>query len=136
MGATAGLIVVWLGRAGKSRPVRRYITWECGFGDLTSRMQVAAASYAQPIARLFGTLYRYTIHQEIEGEHRRHFPEEIRAEHRTEFVLETRFYTPAIRWVNSIGDWVARLQAGSIHLYLLTMFVTLIVLLAIGAYAK
>lgn len=122
--------------AGHRAPVRSFITWECGFGDLTPRMQVAAASFAQPIARMFSALFRYAIHLHIDGVNRRLFPEAITVESKTETVLESRIYNPVVRWVDRAGDWVVRMQAGSIHLYLLTMFGTLLLLLAIGGYAR
>lgn len=136
MGATAAVIVLWLRTAASRHPTRSFITWECGFGNLTSRMQATATSFAQPIARMFGVLYGYDVHRHIEGEHRRLFPEEIRAEPQTEAVLESRFYNPFVVWVNRVADRVVALQAGSIHLYLLTMFATLLILLVVGAYAR
>jgi len=136
MGATAGVIALWLRWADVRRPARVFVTWECGFGTLTSRMQATATSFAQPIARMFGVLYGYDVHRQIEGEHRRLFPEEIRAEPKTEPVLESRFYNPIVLWVNQVAEWLGRLQAGSIHLYLLTMFATLLVLLIAGAYVR
>lgn len=136
LGATAAVIALWLRAAEERRPARHYITWECGFGDLTARMQATAKSFAQPIARMFGVLYRYDVHRLIEGEHRRLFPEEIRAEPKTETVLESRFYNPIVIWVNSVAERVSQLQAGSIHVYLLTMFATLVALLIVGAYVR
>lgn len=129
-------IAMWMGSAARRMPVRSFITWECGFGDLTPRMQVAAASFAQPIARMFGTLFHYAVHLNIDGANRRLFPEEITVEPKTEALLESRVYRPLVRWVNRAGDWVVLLQAGSIHLYLLTMFGTLFLLLAIGGYTR
>lgn len=136
MGITAAVILLWLRAAGGKQPVRSYTTWDCGFGILTSRMQVTATSFAQPIARMFGVLYRYDVHRRIEGEHRRLFPEEIRAEPRTEVILELRVYNPIVEWVNRAADRMSHLQAGSIHLYLLTMFATLLVLLVLGGYVR
>jgi hydrogenase-4 component B len=127
---------LWMESAARRLPVRPFITWECGFGDLTPRMQVTAASFAQPVARMFGALFRYAIHLHIDGANRRLFPEEIKVEPKTEAVLESRLYSPVVRWVDRAGDWVVRLQAGSIHLYLLTMFGTLLLLLVIGGYAR
>jgi NADH:ubiquinone oxidoreductase subunit 5 (subunit L)/multisubunit Na+/H+ antiporter MnhA subunit len=133
---TVVIAAAWMGIATRRLPVRSFITWECGFGDLTPRMQVAAASFAQPIARMFSVLFRYAIHLHIDGVNRRLFPDEIKVEPKTEAVLESRVYSPMVRWVNRAGDWVALLQGGSIHLYLLTMFGTLLLLLAIGGYAR
>jgi len=133
---TIVVAAMWMASAARRIPVRRFITWECGFGDLTPRMQVAAASFAQPIARMFGALFRYAIHLRIDGANRRLFPEEITVEPKTESILESRVYAPLVRWINRSGEWVVRLQAGSIHLYLLTMFATLLVLLVIGGLAR
>lgn len=136
LAATAGAVALWSSCASRRLPSRTYHTWECGFGPLTPRMQMTATSFAQPIARLFGALYNYAMHLHIEGTDRRLFPEEIRAEHRTEAMLESRVYLPLIALVNRAGDLVARMQAGSIHFYLLTMFATLFALLAIGRLAR
>ena len=95
-----------------------------------------ASSFAQPIARMFGVLYGYEVHRRIEGEHRRLFPDEIRAEPKTEAMLESRVYIPFVTWVNRAADWIVRLQAGSIHFYLLMMFATLFLLLVLGRYAR
>jgi len=133
---TVAATAMWVGSASRRLPVRSFITWECGFGDLTPRMQVAAASFAQPIARMFGTLFRYAVHLHIDGVNRRLFPEEITVEPKTEALLESRVYSPVVRWVNRAGDLVVRLQAGSIHLYLLTMFGTLLLLLAISGITR
>src|SRR5262249_8357027 len=136
MGTTAAIIALWLRTAAGRLPARFFMTWECGFGSLTPRMQATATSFAQPLARMFGVLYGYDVHRQIEGEHRRLFPEEIRAESKTEIMLESRVYNPIVVWVNRVADRVASLQAGSIHLYLLTMFGTLLLLLIVGGYVR
>ncbi len=133
---TTGGIAMWMESAARRQPVRKFITWECGFGDLTPRMQVASGSFAQPIARMFSAFYRYAIHLHIDGVNRRLFPEEITVETKTGAVLETRIYHPLVRWVDRAGDWIVQMQAGSIHLYLLTMFGTLLLLLAIGGFTR
>jgi len=136
LSATVALVALGLCRTARWQPVRYFITWECGFGTLTPRMQATATSFAQPIARIFGGLFRYAIRLHIDGANRRLFPEEIRVQPHTEAVLESRVYGPLVRGINRVGDWVIRLQAGSIHLYLLTMFGTLVVLLVLGGYAR
>jgi hydrogenase-4 component B len=136
LAATVLVAASWMADAAKRIPVRTYITWECGFGTLTPRMQVAAASFSQPIARMFGIVFRYAVQRKIAGADRRLFPDEIHASPTTEAVLESRIYHPILRAINRISDWLTRLQAGSIHLYLLTMFMTLLALLTIGGYVK
>lgn len=128
--------VLWMEQAVRKTPLKTYITWECGFGDLSPRMQITAASFSQPIARMFGGLYHYAIQLHIEGTNRRLFPETLRSESTTVSVLESRVYRPIIRLVNRAGDLVLKLQAGSIHIYLLMMFATLLLLLAMVGQTK
>lgn len=129
------LALVWLAMSTLARrqPSRSYNTWECGFGQLGPRTQYTAASFAQPIARLFGALYRYEMEVAVEGSKRRHFPTEVRAETRHEAYLESKVYSPALGSVMKLSEGlIVRLQAGSIHQYLLFMVVTLGLLLWLG----
>lgn len=127
-------VAIWKRRASIKNPVEFSHTWECGFGELTSRMQTTATSFAQPIVRIFGALYQYAVLLRIDGIDRKHFPEEIRAELKTKAILESNIYSPFIRKIEQIGEWVLRIQMGSIHIYLLTMLLTLIALLFWGRY--
>jgi len=131
----AALALVWLGmrQLAKVRPTRLYNTWDCGFGVLPARTQYTAASFAQPIVRLFGALYRYEMDIAVEGKSRRHFPTEVRAETSHEVYLESKVYSPALKAVMRLSEgFIMRLQAGSIHQYLFFMVVTLGLLLWLG----
>jgi hydrogenase-4 component B len=135
LGLALALLVLGAGLAllARRRPTRRFITWECGFGPLTARMQYTATSFSQPIIRLFGAIYRYGLEIAVEGRDRRHFPETVRADSHHEVYLETRVYAPLLRAIQRMaGGLLMRLQAGSIHQYLLMMAVALILLLAMG----
>jgi hydrogenase-4 component B len=126
-------LAAWSARAEGKRPRRPFITWECGFGTLGPRTQYTAASFSQPIARLFGGLYRYSQELHLEGHDRRHFPERVMVEPGYEPYLETRVYTPMIAFLRHFSTTlVARLQAGSIHQYLLSMALALLLLLWLG----
>ncbi|MHB9022689.1 MAG: proton-conducting transporter transmembrane domain-containing protein [Armatimonadota bacterium] len=130
---TVGALAVWRSLLGRKRPVRRFITWECGFGDLSPRAQYTATSFAQPISRLFGAIYRYTNEVSIHGRHRRHFPEQVAAETVYEPYLETRLYAPLLSGFRRVaGIFLMRLQAGSIHQYLIYMALVLGLLLWVG----
>lgn len=115
-----------------SRACRRYITWECGFGELSSRTESTADSFAQPIARIFSPILHYQVAAEIEGRDRRHFPEQIKVEPRMSSLLEEHVYRPGIKLIETLSTLVARIQAGSIHLYLLYVCLTLVFLLVVG----
>jgi formate hydrogenlyase subunit 3/multisubunit Na+/H+ antiporter MnhD subunit len=118
--ATALGLTAWMTMLARDRPPRRYVTWECGFGDLSARTQYSAASFAQPVARLFGAVYRYEVDVTVGGRDRRHFPDAVTVISRHEPYLETRLYTPLVKFIRrSAGAFLMRLQAGSIHQYLL-----------------
>jgi hydrogenase-4 component B len=130
---TVGALALWMAALARARPARRFITWECGFGDLGPRAQYTATSFAQPIARMFGSVYRYAVDVSVQGRDRRHFPEAVTVEPMYEPYLETRVYTPLLHWIQrTAGTLVMRLQAGSIHQYLLYMALALAVLLWLG----
>jgi hydrogenase-4 component B len=132
LAATFLAVYLWMNRAAESMPARSYVTWECGFGPLSPRMQVSATSFVQPIARMFRAVFRYAEVLRIEGMDKRLFPDEITAVTSSESVLETRIYRPVARLIWRLGDRVLRLQEGSIHRYLMLMAATLAVLLIIG----
>jgi NADH:ubiquinone oxidoreductase subunit 5 (subunit L)/multisubunit Na+/H+ antiporter MnhA subunit len=124
--------VIYILSFGTRESPRRYLTWECGFGPLTPRMQTTSESFSQPIERIVTPILQYKLHEQIEGTDRRHFPEKITAEIEIGSILETRVYSPVVLAVRNLSAHLGKLQAGSIHLYLLYMLATLIVLLLAG----
>ncbi len=111
---------------------RQYKTWDCGFGSISPRAQVAADSFAQPITRIFTPVLRYNLVIDISGKDKRHFPEKIHVEPSMVSLLETKIYGPAGHWLDLLSIWLARLQAGSIHLYLMYMCISMVVLILLG----
>ncbi|HEY9871364.1 MAG TPA: proton-conducting transporter membrane subunit [Candidatus Obscuribacterales bacterium] len=112
---------------------RKYKTWECGYGELSSRAQATAQSFAQPIEHIFSPVLQYTMMLKITGKDRRHFPEHVKVESSFVSLLESRIYLPAINAIEWASKRLAAIQAGSIHLYLLYMLMTLILLVSAGA---
>ena len=112
--------------------IKRYITWECGYGTLSERMQGTATSFAENVAYTFAPLFQYDAQTVIDGRDRRHFPESITEEVHMSSLLETHIYIPAIKFIRYLGQSMALLQAGSIHLYLGYILLTLVVLMVIG----
>lgn len=133
LGVSLAALAAGMSALASSRPARRFITWECGFGDLGPRTQYTATSFAQPIARMFGAVYGYSVKLVVEGRDRRHFPEKVWVEPAHERYLETRVYAPLLKLIQqAAGTLVMRLQAGSIHQYLLYMALALGALLWLG----
>lgn len=116
----------------KTSKVTKYRTWDCGFGSLTEKTQVSADSFAQPLARIFRPFLRYQNSAKFEGADRRHFPEEVTVETQIISILENRVYLPALALFGGLAKLLSRLQAGSIHLYLLYVCATLCLLLILG----
>lgn len=109
-----------------------YKTWDCGFGMVADKSQVTADSFAQPIARIFTPVLRYHVSIDISGRDRRHFPEKIVVEPSMVSLLETKVYGPTASALSLLSQMVAKLQAGSIHLYLLYVCIALVVLVLVG----
>ena len=85
-------------------------------------MQYTATSFAQPIRRVFGPLFRIDERVETEGGRQRHF---LHVEDRAWDLL----YAPVARLVERSASRVVRLQTGQVRTYLAWSLATLLVLL-------
>lgn len=131
--ATVFAVAFWMQSLARRNPSRLFITWECGFGALGPRTQYTATSFAQPIARLFGAIYNYALEISMSGRQQQHFPDGVSVESLHEAYLETRLYAPLLRGLRRVsGVFLMRLQAGSIHQYLIYMALVLALLLWVG----
>ncbi|HEY9758199.1 MAG TPA: proton-conducting transporter membrane subunit [Oculatellaceae cyanobacterium] len=111
---------------------KSFTTWDCGFGAASIRSQVSAGSFGQPIARIFTPVLQYHLTLDISGQDRRHFPEKIIVEPSIVSLMETKLYLPIALLIQRFSQLLAKLQAGSIHLYLSYVCVALIILLVFG----
>ena len=107
----------WHGR------VRRCGAWDCGFPQLTARMQDSAEGFGQPMRQVFEPFYRMT----------RELPTSFDRAPRYRVVVEDRFwhwlYLPIAKVAEAGSRLVSLLQQGRVSVYLLYSFVTLVVLL-------
>jgi hydrogenase-4 component B len=104
-------------------------TWDCGLQGLTPQMEYTATGFSKPIRMIFKALFR--PHREVQREYdfSPYFAKTIRFEAHVEEVFETRIYRPLNRWVLRFSRRMRTLQAGSVHAYLIYIFITLIALL-------
>jgi len=122
----AGAAIWWFKRHASWR-VRRCDPWDCGFTPPTPRMQSSAASFAQPIRRVFALLF--VIDEALEQS----------ADGITRYRLRVAdrawgwLYLPMARAVDASSQQVARLQSGNVRIYLGWTLATLFVLLWIIA---
>ena len=120
-----GLVVGFGGLAKK----RYYKTWGCGI-NLTPRMEYTATGFVQPIKRVFSTIYQPTVKLETEFlEESRYFAKRRRFEFHIEPIFQKYLYDPVVAFFTNMADRLRVIQAGSLHLYLTYIFVTLVVLL-------
>ncbi len=125
--ATAAVVILTtlLVRLFYHQRVRRARAWDCGFGELTSRMQDTAEGFGQPIRNIFQSFF--AIERDLPT------PWDTAPHYR--ILISDRIwrglYEPVSRWVRRLADTVAILQQGRISVYLLYSFVTLIFLLAV-----
>ena len=110
-----------------SRALRRGPAWDCGFPDPRPETQYTAASFAQPIRRVFGTMVfetRETVDMPAPGDTR---PARItKVSH--DLVWET-LYAPIAWLVGAVADGMNVLQFLTIRRYLGFVFVALVFLL-------
>ena len=122
-----GLLMARL--CGKGLRARYYKTWGCGL-NLTPRMEYTATGFAQPIKQVFETIYQPTVKLEQEFlEQSKYFIKHQRFESHIEPVFEKYLYQPVVALMLATADRLRIIQAGSLHLYLTYIFVTLVLLL-------
>lgn len=122
----AVLLGLWLRRARAARPER--LTWDCGYVAPTARMQYTASSIANDLVSMFAMLLRPRTHAvELEGVFPK--PSAFRS-HVPEVVLDL-FVMPTLRRVGQMVGWFRQLQRGTVHLYLSSILLTLIVMLIV-----
>lgn len=114
-------------------PKKRYSrTWGCGL-PLTARMEYTATGFVQPIKRVFSTVYQPTVELKTDFlEESKYFAKRRRFECHIEPVFERYLYQPVVAFVSMLADRLRVIQAGSLHLYLAYMFVTLVALLLLA----
>ncbi|MEK7241226.1 MAG: hydrogenase 4 subunit B, partial [Planctomycetota bacterium] len=107
-------------------------TWGCGIPALLPKMEYTATAFSKPFMIIFRDLYRTTEDIEKIASPAPLQPHFIRIRRRSESVgriFERYFYEPLVQVVMAISNKMQILQSGSLHLYLLYFFITLIVLI-------
>jgi hydrogenase-4 component B len=114
-----------------SRGLRRSPAWDCGFPDPSPATQYTAASFAQPIRRVFGAVVfgsREIVTMPGPGSMA---PARIE-KHIHDPAWET-FYVPIAAVVGATANWMNILQFLTIRRYLAFVFIALILLLLVLA---
>ena len=125
---TLTTLALWLLRARllAGREVARRDVWATAYLATTPRQQYTGASFAQPLASLFGDVLR-PLQQG--GPPAGYFPAEATFARETPGLFRERVFVPAFRGVTWAALRMRWLQHGRIQLYLVNIAVTLVVLL-------
>jgi len=124
------ILFVYLLLHGRRGSIQRRPLWDCGFRDITPRMQYTATAFSMPVRKVFGFLFR--IREDILVWSRF---KQIPIPNRLLYHLRIRdriwgiLYRPVADVSFFIGRLAGRLQHGRIQLYLLYSLITIIVLL-------
>jgi hydrogenase-4 component B len=119
---------LWLVFARKSK-TRRGPTWDCGQRGLTPQMEYTATGFSKPIRMIFKALFRPRRDVQREYDFSPHFATKLRFESHVEEVFVRHIYRPLRILILRVSRRIRALQAGSIHAYLLYIFITLLLLL-------
>lgn len=111
---------------GKRRRVSS--TWNCGT-PLTPRMQYSSLGITMPLRMLFKRLLGSRPVVEKEYGENRYILRTLNYQSRIQELSEEVFYRPSTRLLLWCAERIHTLQAGSIHIYLAYMLVTLVIVL-------
>ena len=111
--------------------LRRAPAWDCGYPDLSPMTQYTAASFAQPIRRVFGTMvFRAREHGEMPP------PGDVRAARldvEISDLIWDALYAPIASGIGLAADRLNRLQFLTIRQFLSLVFSALVILLLVLA---
>ena len=122
------LAVVWLRSTGGARAIRRAPSW-AGGGKLNARMQYSALGFTKPLRLVFKPVLMAESELEVLEEGSPYFARKLRHRSGIPELIERAVYTPVVQAVLWTSERARQLQAGSLHLYLGYLLVTLVALL-------
>ncbi len=111
-------------------PARRAYAWDCGFGQLTQRMQYTSSAFSQPIRRVFGGVWK--VEEKIDTLASAGPIPRVTSLHYSVHTHDWSWlwcYVPIGRLVLAAANRIGFIQTGNIHTYLKFSFVTLLVFL-------
>jgi hydrogenase-4 component B len=113
-----------------NRQLRIGDTWGCGRIGQTPRMEYTATSFAEPLRRVFAEIYRPAKELTIDFHpESKYFVQSIEYTSEITPLFDRVLYDPLLRLVRRVSRQVRRVQAGSLHLYLMYVAIILLLLL-------
>jgi hydrogenase-4 component B len=128
---TSGALAAFAIHRLASDKLRRAPAWDCGYPDPSPATQYSAASFAQPIRRVFGSVVfraRETVEMPAPGDMR-----PARLTVTLHDIAWEALYAPVAMAVNEVADRLNRLQFLTIRQFLSLVFAALVSLLLVLA---
>jgi NADH:ubiquinone oxidoreductase subunit 5 (subunit L)/multisubunit Na+/H+ antiporter MnhA subunit len=111
-------------------PARRSEPWDCGFGQLTARMEYTSTSFTQPIRRIFASVWKVNeVIEKVTAPGVIPRVTSIRHHLHVQDWSWLKCYQPIGRLVLDAARRIGFIQTGNIHTYLKYSFGTLVFLL-------
>ena len=132
-GSAAAALVLMRTRALGGQPIRIDDAWNCGRLIHSPRTEYTAASFAEPLYRVFAGFYRprQQIRVEVHPASR-YFVRTMGYQGRLAPWMETVFYAPVVVALRRVARAASRVQNGSIHWYLTLLPIALVALLIVS----
>lgn len=103
-----------------------YETWTCGISP-EPRFGYTATAFSKPFRIIFSNLYRPRLEIKTTYSVPKYFVKSIIHVAEITPIFEKYFYAPLSRYVLSISNKVRWIHTGSIHIYLVYIFITLLI---------
>jgi len=119
----------------RPRDLVRVKPWDCGYGGLTATMQYTSTAFAMPIRRAFQAFWKISEEKQLS-----HDAKQPLAVNKIIYNIEVHdwswvwWYQPWRKAIDVLSASVAKVQSGSLRLYLTYMFVVLVLLLCLICY--
>jgi len=123
----------WLWLRLSRRPAPRTVTWDCGYAAPTQRMQYSAASFAQPLVRVFSSAL---LPREYGSAGVAPFPQRSAFHSEVVDAALDRIVLPSAHAVVRLAARLRVLQQGSVQQYLVYVWIAVIALLAVGGVGR
>ncbi|GAB6039055.1 proton-conducting transporter membrane subunit [Fundidesulfovibrio butyratiphilus] len=129
----AGLLVVFRFGLLRARPVGSTGTWDCGYSAPTARMQYTASSFSDPMTHLLGGFSGSSSRLDPPVGY---FPAKASYAELAPDLVKERGFGPFFSMVDWVAGHLKWLQHGNLNLYILSIMVTLMALLAYNFLAQ
>lgn len=104
-------------------------TWDCGFGNLTERMEYTASSVSYPLRMIFKFIFRPSLQIQKDYEISNYAKRSVSATQATKDVFEQKLYHSIVSACIALFGKIRLIQTGKVNAYVLYVMIILVILL-------